>query len=196
LYWPIWWPWPIGTRGGWRNSGHLARLRPFPERKRVLTVDKAAVPAGVDQKAFEAERAEAALAFRDVTGLERIDRAQPPFGRRARHQSGDLVIHRLDDIERGRRRDRRHGLGAERVADQPPGDAGARQHFLLQREVGHLVVADRRQAAIVRDRVASDRRRLHRDRDTEPIARHGRRAVGVDVDDGHGDLLRISSTSW
>src|SRR5262245_59674124 len=61
------------------EQGHLARLRPFPERKGVRVVDELAVPARGDQQALEAERRETALAFRDVTGIERIERAQAPI---------------------------------------------------------------------------------------------------------------------
>src|SRR5262249_60428473 len=42
---------------------HLARLRPFPERKRVFRVDESAVPARRDQQSLEAERSKAALAL-------------------------------------------------------------------------------------------------------------------------------------
>src|SRR5262252_6792238 len=47
-----------------------------PERIRVLAVDEAPVTARVDQQALEAERAETALAFRDVARIERIEGAE------------------------------------------------------------------------------------------------------------------------
>jgi hypothetical protein len=88
-----------------------------------------------------------------------------------------------DDVERGRARDRRHGLGRKRIAHQPAGDAGARRDLLLEVEIGHLVVGDRGQAAIVGHHVAAGRRPAQRFRGPEGVARLLRRAMRMDVDD-------------
>jgi hypothetical protein len=88
-----------------------------------------------------------------------------------------------DDVERRRARDRSPGLGRKRIAHQPAGDAGLRANLLLEVEIGHLVVGDRQQAAIIRDCVAAGRRPAQRLRNPERIARGARRAMGVDVDD-------------
>ena len=59
------------------------------------------------------------------------------------------------------------------------------QTSLLEVEIGHLVVGDRRQAAIIRHRVLAGRCPPHRLGDAEGIIPRTLRAMGVDIDDGH-----------
>ena len=63
---------------------HLLVLRPFPERKGVLVVDEGRVPARIDEQPLEAERPHAALAFRDLALVERIDACPGPTASQAR----------------------------------------------------------------------------------------------------------------
>src|SRR4030095_1382661 len=96
------------------ENRHLAVLRPFPERKGIVAVDEAAVPARADQQALEAERREAALALDDVAIFERVERAQTPIARRARDDTSDAIVDRLADVERRRLGYGGHHLDRER----------------------------------------------------------------------------------
>ena len=55
----------------------------------------------------------------------------------------DLVVDVFDHVERRRARDRARGLGRERIAHQPAGNAGARRDLLLEVEIRHLAIGHR-----------------------------------------------------
>ncbi len=64
-----------------------------PSRKRPCQLEQISRP-------LKPSGAEAALAFGDLVRVERVERAEPQLPRRARDDPGDLVVDRLDDVDR------------------------------------------------------------------------------------------------
>ena len=117
---------------------------------------------------------------------KRVERAQAPVAGSARDDPGDAVVDCLANVEGRRLRHCGHHLGRERRRDDAAGDAGLGAGFLLQLEVPHLMIGDRRQPAIIGHRVLADRNAAQRLGDAEAVARRPRRrAMRVDVDDRH-----------
>jgi len=180
---------PDGHARRMDEERHLVRLRPLPERKGGFAVDELTVPARRGQQPLEAEGTEATLALGDVTCVERIEGAKTPVALRARRHCGSLVVDVFDHVDRGLTRDRRDHLGRERIADDPPGDASLGADVLLQLEVSHVVIGHRGQTAIVCHRIFADRYPLQRLGNAEGIIAWPRRAVSMNIDDGH-QILR------
>src|SRR5215203_477870 len=102
-------------------------------------------------------------------------RSVPRFGRyRIDHVDGGLLCLGGDDLRR------------ERARHYPTRDPGSNTLGLLEFELAHFPMADRRQTAIVHHNVLADRRAAHDRSDAERIVALTRRAMGVDVDNvGH-----------
>jgi len=185
---------PVGADGhahGMNEQRHLSVLRPLPESKRVLAVDELPVPARVDEQALEAERTEAPFAFDDLGRVERIDGAHAPECDRsrfrcARDQCRDLVVTVFDHVDGGLLRLGGDDLRRERARHHATRDPGSNTLGLLEFELAHFPMADRRQTAIVHHNVLADRRAAHDRSNAERIVALTRRAMGVDVDNvGH-----------